>query len=139
MAKRDKFAFLNDEIGYRLALAQSKLDAAKGGGKAKLAGEIDGLEFALGLIKKAFDRRTKTLICPSGHKFEVGLFKSIKEGVPCTECGTPAFKVAGKAKSAKPTTPKAATTAGIEEAAIKFGEEKRAKGRAQHGRGGAAH
>ncbi|MCG3185361.1 MAG: hypothetical protein ICCCNLDF_03590 [Planctomycetes bacterium] len=43
MAKRDKFAFLNDEIDYHFALAQPRLDAAKGGGKAKLTGEVEGL------------------------------------------------------------------------------------------------
>ena len=126
MAKRDKFAFLNDEIGYRLALAQSNLGAAKGGGKAKLTGEVEGLQFALDAIKKAFDRRTKTLVCPSGHKFEVGLFKSIKEGVPCPECGTPAFKVMGKAKPKKPVVPAAPTTADIEDAALTRDDQKNA-------------
>lgn len=129
MAKRDKFAFLSDEIGYRLALAQSKLDAAKGGGKAKLTGEVEGLQFALDAIKKVFDRRTKVLVCPSGHKFDVGLFKSIKKGVPCPECGTPAFKVFGKAKPAKatrPATPAGPTTAEIEEAALRASDEKAA-------------
>lgn len=127
MAKRDKFAFLNDEISHRLAEAQSKLDAAKGGGKARLTGEIEGLRFALDAIKKVFDRRTKTLVCPSGHKFEVGLFKSIKEGVPCPECGTPAFKVFGKAKPANATKPVAKagpTTAEIEEAALRAADQK---------------
>ncbi|MCA8934972.1 MAG: hypothetical protein KDB68_02095 [Planctomycetes bacterium] len=119
MAKRDKFAFLSTEIGQRLATTQSKLDAAKGGGKAKLTGEIEGLQFALDAIKKVFDRRTKTLVCPSGHKFDVGLFKSIKEGVPCPECGTPAFKVLGKAKPKKPVVPAAPTTSDIEDAALK--------------------
>jgi hypothetical protein len=129
MAKRDKFAFLSDEIGYRLALAQSNLNTAKGGGKAKLAGEIEGLEFALNAVKKVFDRRAKTLVCPSGHKFEVGLFKSIKDGVPCPECGTPAFKVAGKvkpAKAAKPVLPPGPTTAEIEDAALKLADQKQA-------------
>ncbi|MBZ0136124.1 MAG: hypothetical protein K8I27_07115 [Planctomycetes bacterium] len=131
MAKRDKFAFLTDEIGQQLALAQSKLDAAKGGGKAKLTGEIEGLQFALDAIKKVFDRRTKTLICPSGHKFDVGLFKSIKEGVPCAECGTPAFKVFGKAKPKKPVVPVAPTTADIEDAALQRVQQKPAAGRAK--------
>lgn len=126
MAKRDKFAFLNAEIGRRLAEAQSRLDAAKGGGKAKLTGEIEGLQFAMDAIKKVFDRRTKTLVCLSGHKFEVGLFKSIKEGVPCPECGTPAFKVVGKAKPTKPPTPAGPTTAEIEDAALKRDEQKKA-------------
>jgi len=126
MAKRDKFQFLTDEIGLRLALAQSRLDAAKGGGKAKLAGEIEGLQFAMDTINKVFDRRTKTLVCPSGHKFEVGLFKSIKEGIPCPECGTPAFKAVGKAKPTKPPTPAGPTTAEIEDAALKRDEQRKA-------------
>lgn len=127
MAKRDKFAFLTDEIGQRLAKAQSRLDAAKGGGKAKLTGEIEGLQYAMETINRVFDRRTKTLVCPSGHKFDVGLFKSIKEGVPCPECGTPAFKVFGKAKPAKatkPITPAAPTTAEIEDAALQAADQK---------------
>lgn len=130
MAKRDKFAFLSDEIGCRLALAQTKLDTAKGGGKAKLAGEIEGLQFAADAIKKVFDRRTKTLVCPSGHKFDVGLFKSVKDGVPCPECGTPAFKVAGKvkpAKASKPALPVGPTTAEIEDAALKRADQKQAE------------
>jgi len=130
MAKRDKFEFLSTEISQRLAAAQSKLDTAKGGGKAKLAGEIDGLRFALDTITKAFDRRTKTLVCPSGHKFDVGLFKSVKGGVPCPECGTPAFRVYSKGKAAKvakpPATPSAPTTAEIEDATLKRAETKAA-------------
>lgn len=136
MAKRDKFAFLNDEIGQRLAEAQSRLDVAKGGGKAKLTGEIEGLQFALDAIKKVFDRRTKTLICPSGHKFDVGLFKSIKEGVPCPECGTPAFKAVGKAKPKKPVAPEAPTTADIEDAALRRSEQKAAAGKTRSRKGG---
>lgn len=134
MAKRDKFQFLTDEIGQRLATAQSKLVAAKGGGKAKLTGEIEGLQFAMDTINKVFDRRTKTLVCPSGHKFEVGLFQSIKEGVPCPECGTPAFKVVGKAKPTKPPTPAGPTTAEIEDAALKRDEHKKAARNAKPGR-----
>lgn len=135
MAKRDKYAFLSTEIGQRLAATQSKLDAAKGGGKAKLTGEIEGLQFALDAIKKVFDRRTKTLICPSGHKFDVGLFKSIKKGVPCTECGTPAFKVMGKAKPKKPVVPAAPTTADIEDAALRKSQQKAAPGKAKPRKG----
>jgi hypothetical protein len=84
----------------------------------------------LDAIKKVFDRRTKTLVCPSGHKFDVGLFKSVKEGVPCPECGTPAFKVAGKAKPAKArkaALPVGPTTAEIEEAALKRADQKEAE------------
>ncbi|MBZ0136114.1 MAG: hypothetical protein K8I27_07065 [Planctomycetes bacterium] len=135
MAKRDKFAFLTDEIGQRLATTQSRLDAAKGGGKAKLTGEIEGLQFALDAIKKVFDRRTKTLICPSGHKFDVGLFKSIKEGVPCPECGTPAFKVFGKAKPKKPVVTTAPTTGEIEDAALQRAQMKAATGKAKPRKG----
>lgn len=123
MGKRDKYEYLTGEIERRLASMQTKLATARGGGKAKLAGEIQGLEFALDAVNKVFDRRTKTLVCPNGHKFDVGLFKSVKEGVPCKECGTPAFKVLGRSKPKK-QPPKGPTTAEIEDAALE-----RAKGR----------
>lgn len=130
MAKRDKYAFLIDELGSRLAAVQSLADSAKGGGKAKFTGEIEALEYALETVKKVFDRRTKVLACPNGHRFEVGLFKSVKEGIACTECGTPAFKILKKskpAKAAKPTAlPSAPTMAEIENAALKHAEQKQA-------------